>query len=204
MKFIKTVLLGLISVYAFAQESEDQRTCTATCVMPDLYQTEIVSYYIYVGDQENAPHTQKQVIELRPQRKTWKKTPDPDCPSGLAEDCYLWKEVEQAAESMEVTIVTNITKQKDYVIQQLSRERLVRPGGYTEVKEVVCEEDITPAFMHNVSMRLTDMGYYSGLIYSVFNSKIKAALRQFQQHNGLPMGHLDMETLEALDLRVNK
>ncbi len=204
MKFLNAVLFGLLSVYALAQQGDDPSLCTATCVMPDMYQTEIVSYYIYVGDQDNAPYTKKQVIELRPERKAWKKVPDPDCPSGLAEDCYIWKEVQQAAESMEVTIVTDITRQKDYVIQQLSREKLVRPGGYTQVKQVLCDEDITPALMHNVSMRLTDMGYYSGLIYSVFNSKIKAALKQFQQHNGLPMGHLDLETLEALDLRVNK
>lgn len=204
MKLFNAVLLGLLPFYAVSQQGEISSTCTASCIMPDLYQTEIVSYYIYVGDQQNAPFTKKQVIELKPERKVWQKVPDPNCPSGLAEDCYLWKEVDQAAESVEVTVVTNISQQKDYLIQQLSREKLVRPGGYTQVKQVICEEDITPALMHNISMRLTDLGYYSGLIYSVFNSKIKTALRQFQQHNGLPMGHLDMETLEALDLRITK
>ena len=176
--------------------------CTATCIMPDLYQTEILTVHLYTGNAENAPHTERRVIELSPNRKTWKKVPDPDCPSGLAEDCYLWQEVEQKGENIEVTVVTNTTKQKDYVTQQISRERLVKSGGYNLERSIVCPEDITPSLMHNVSMRLTDTGYYSGLIYSVFNSKIKAALKRYQTHNGLPVGHLNAETLEALGLSV--
>ena len=32
-------------------------------------------------------------------------------------------------------------------------------------------------------MRLTDLGYYSDYIYSVYNSKIKAALETFRDHD---------------------
>lgn len=204
MKILRTASVALLVFLVFGQKSNAQNTCTAECVMPDLYKTEIVTYYIYTGDSPDSVFTENQRVILKPTRTTWVKAPDPNCPSGEAEDCYIWKEVEQAEEAIDITIVTNVAKEPNYIIQQFSKERLVKKGGYTEVKNVICPENITPALMRDLSMRLTDLGYYSDYIYSVFNSKIKAALETYQRHNGLPVGHLNYPTLEALDLRVTK
>lgn len=186
-----------ISAQEPAQVSE---SCSATCTMPDMYKTEIVNYYIYTGNENNAPFTEEVSVELSPTRTVWKKMPDPDCPSGNPEDCQIWTATESEGETINLTVVTNIEKQNNYIKEQFSRQVMVKKGGYTENCEVICKEDLTPSLMYNVSMRLTDLGYYSGLIYSVFNSKIKAALEKYQRHNGLPVGHLNRPTMDALDL----
>lgn len=198
---MKHILCLLCAWCALGVSAQAQNTaCTATATMPDQYETEIVSYYIYTGDEANAPFTETITVDLTPNRVTWKKQPDPNCGTGNPEDCMVWTPVETDGESIELTIVSNINKQTQYIKEQFSRQKLVREGGFTASVPIICENDITPSMMYDVSMRLTDMGYYSGLIYSVLNSKVKAALEKFQRHNGLPVGHLDKATIEALEL----
>lgn len=201
MKYLFCVVCTILSFGTMGQEATSAGSaCMATAVMPDQYKTEIISYYIYTGDKADAPYTKDITVELRPSKTMWKRMPDPNCPSGTPEDCMIWTPVESEGESIDLTVVTNIEKQTNYFKQQFSRQKLVKEGGYEKQVPVICDKDITPSLMYNVSMRLTDMGYYSGLIYNVLNSKIKSALEKFQKHNELPIGHLNKPTIEALEL----
>lgn len=201
MKRIVIIACMMPMMGVHAQQNNTLPTeCLASCTMPDQYQTEIVTYYIYTGDKEEAPFTQKVEVDLAPTKTVWKKMPDPNCPSGTPEDCMIWTPTESQGEKLNLTIVTNIEKQGNYITEQFSRTKLVREGGFQSKCAIVCEEDLSPSLMYNVSMRLTDLGYYSGLIYSVMNGKIKNALNKFQEHNGLPVGHLNKATVEALEL----
>ena len=200
MKHIIILALGLFVSPMLGQITQNTGHCTAESVTPEQYVQEVVSYYIYTGTDQNPPHTQVMSVTLAPERKTWKKTPDPNCLSGEPTDCMIWTMVDAPSETLQLTVVTDINSQPNYVKEQFKRVRKASDGGAIQTLEVVCPEDMTPTLMHNLSMRLTDLGYYSGYIYTVYNSTLKEALKHFQMHNGLPVGHLDRKTMAALDL----
>jgi hypothetical protein len=85
----------------------------------------------------------------------------------------------------------------------VSRRELVKPGGFTEWKEVVCESDITSDLVRRVQNALISRGYDIGSsgADNRLGASSKAALVKFQKDNGLPIGSLDFETLRALGIK---
>ncbi len=84
----------------------------------------------------------------------------------------------------------------------ITKRVLVKAGGFTEWKEVVCESDITPDLYRKVQEALVAKGYNIGTagIDGAFGAASKAALVKFQRDNGLPVGQMDIETLKALGI----
>jgi len=75
---------------------------------------------------------------------------------------------------------------------------LVKKGGFSEWREVLCPKDVTTDRITQLQKALRDKGFNPGPIDNVFGAKTKAALIKFQKANGLPVGQLDTQTLEAL------
>ena len=77
---------------------------------------------------------------------------------------------------------------------------LVKKGGYTEWREVVCGGGSNRALMTNVQKTLRDKGYDIGPpgIDGVMGKYTRAALLKYQIDNSLPQGQLDVKTLESL------
>ena len=85
----------------------------------------------------------------------------------------------------------------------VSRRELVKAGGFTEWREVVCGDDITADLVRRVQSALISRGYDVGNAGAdnVLGAATKAALVKFQRDNGLPVGQMDFETLKALGVR---
>ena len=80
----------------------------------------------------------------------------------------------------------------------VTKRQLVRKGGFTEWREIVCGSDVTTQMVRDVQTALRSRGYDPGPADNVMGSKTKAALVKFQRENNLPVGQLDFETLRAL------
>ncbi len=85
----------------------------------------------------------------------------------------------------------------------VTKRNLVKAGGFTEWREVVCDTDVTPALIRRVQEALMAKGYALPQFGADNNlgEETKAALVKFQRDNNLPIGQLDMETLKALGVR---
>ena len=79
----------------------------------------------------------------------------------------------------------------------------MKPGGYTEWREVVCDEDISRDLVRRVQQALISRGYNVGNAGADnrMGAQTKSALVKFQEDNGLPVGQLDYETLRALGIK---
>ena len=97
--------------------------------------------------------------------------------------------------------VENVEAPAQY--KTITRRQLVKPGGFTEWKEVVCDADITVDLYRRVQQALLDRGYDIGSagVDGKVGASTKAALVKFQKDNGLPIGSLDFETLRALGVK---
>ena len=77
-------------------------------------------------------------------------------------------------------------------------KELVRKGGYSEWKEILCADKLTASKIIAIQKALKDKGYDPGPLDDVFGSQTKAALVKYQQDKNLPEGNLNMETLKSL------
>ena len=77
-------------------------------------------------------------------------------------------------------------------------KELVRKGGYSEWKEILCADKLTASKIIAIKKALKAHGYDPGALDDVFGAQTKAALVKYQQDKGLPVGNLNMETLKSL------
>lgn len=75
---------------------------------------------------------------------------------------------------------------------------LVKKGGMSEWKEVLCESQVTTAKIIAIQNALKAKGYDPGPIDNILGPQTRAALSKYQKANNLPVGRLDMETLRSL------
>ncbi len=78
---------------------------------------------------------------------------------------------------------------------------LVSQGGFTEWTEVVCAGDVNTSLISRVQRALNDRGYSAGTVDGVMGAQTRSALAKFQQDNGLPLGNLNISTMQALGVR---
>ncbi len=75
---------------------------------------------------------------------------------------------------------------------------LLSEGGYTGWTEILCAERTTSSKVRSVQSALAAAGFDPGPIDGVMGSQTKSALVKFQNAKGLPVGNLNLQTLQAL------
>ncbi len=87
----------------------------------------------------------------------------------------------------------------------VTSRQLVSAGGFTEWREVLCESNSSNAYITQIQRALKDRGYDPGPIDGVIGTQSRAAIRKFQQDNGLAVGvegrSIPYETLKALGVQ---
>ena len=189
--------------------ADDPGKCYAECIIPDVYDGEIVHELIkYIGDDYNQDGVEYIKYELEPATTKWVKKIDPTLKSSNQEEEEeeeeeeesIWCLQETPPEIIEYYTVTDTNLIKEFNIESIKTKILVKSGDYTEKFEVICEEDMPDDFIGQIQMALISQEYDFGpsVIYNEMCPATKATLAEFQQNNALPMGQLDMETLKAL------
>ncbi len=83
----------------------------------------------------------------------------------------------------------------------ITKRRLVRKGGFSAWREIICSEKMTGYTIRQIQEALRALGYYQGTISGTMSTQTKTALAQFQQERDLPAdGNVDFETLKALGI----
>lgn len=83
----------------------------------------------------------------------------------------------------------------------VKEKRLVKEGGYTVWTEILCTNKTNSSKVSQIQRALRDKGYDPGPIDGVLGIKTQAALKQYQTDNGLPLGNLNMDTLNSLGVQ---
>ena len=85
----------------------------------------------------------------------------------------------------------------------ITKRRLVKAGEYSDWREVLCESKITTYTIRQIQESLIASGYDIGPAGAdnVLGSATRAALMQYQRDNNLPVGNLNIETLESLGVQ---
>jgi len=81
-----------------------------------------------------------------------------------------------------------------------TEKNLVSKGGYTVWTEILCASKTSTSTVRAIQKALNSMGYNAGSVDGVLGLRTQTALQQFQTDKGLPLGNLNIETLQALGI----
>lgn len=147
--------------------------CYAKCLIQDVYETKVTTLPVYNGDL-NTENVEVDTIQI------------------------------EISPSKSKTIVTlrDTTTSDNFEYMDIMQRVLVKRGGESKWIEVVCTSKVTPAFYSKIQTALLNRGYDIGSrgANGLVTENTKAALREFQRTNGLPVGSLDVETVAALEV----
>jgi hypothetical protein len=71
---------------------------------------------------------------------------------------------------------------------------------FSQWEEVVCSADIKPKLIRKVASALQNKGYKIDASKEAMDTELKVILCTFQKDNKLPIGNLNIKTLEALGI----
>jgi len=179
-------------------------SCFAKCLIPDQVRNDSLFYFVFTGDPElETVDTYEETFVIQEGGTKWvKKKADRNCMSSNPDDCLVWclQETPEIVEKR--TILADTTQTKNFEEEYILISSVVSEGGFTEWREVVCENNITSYMIEDVSLALIARGYQQeDELTDTIDSNLKAALVSFQRANALPTGQFDLETLDALGVR---
>lgn len=67
-------------------------------------------------------------------------------------------------------------------------------------EEIVCGDKITPQLIQKISKEFNYKGYKVDVFNEKFDDKLRDIIRKYQKENSLPVGGLNVKTLEALGI----
>jgi hypothetical protein len=175
--------------------------CYAKAMIPDQYETSATRYPIYTG--LGVPDgVEEKTLTLSPASTKWVKKSDKNCHSADPNDCLVWCLVEVPAEQKTMLLVKDTNKIKSFEMRPFEKRSLAKAGGVTEMVEILCDKDENAKLYHDISTALTSRGYLKAP-QEFKNDALQAALVQFQKDKGLPVGNMNILTLNSLGVNIN-
>lgn len=176
-------------------------SCYAKCFIPNKYETETLSYAKYTGDKNDDPNVEKIVVQEGVKTTRWvKKKADKNCLSSNPDDCLVWCLVEDVEDEIVRFAVKDTTLTTDFIWIEEEKKNLVSKGGFTEWREVVCANELSSKFYENITSALIENGFQLNPLNNSASQEFKAALIKYQENNYLPVGQIDFETLQSLNI----
>lgn len=157
---------------------------------------------LYTGSStENDIELDTVSYEVQAASTKWvKKKSNKNCHSPNPEDCLVWCLVEQESIVKPFIIVKDTSRTKQFEMTKIYSEAVDPSGEYTAWVEVICETNMTEQLTKDVQGFLYLENYLSGNITGKFNEETKSALIKYQEQNNLPIGQLDFETLDSMNI----
>jgi len=176
--------------------------CYAKCIVSETHLETQEKYAVYTGtDPQNTPSVSKQSILIKEYSKEWvKKKADKNCLSADPDDCLVWCLVESPAQYIETYIVKDTIVNKQFEYRRITSAQSLSPTGKSEFKEVLCTADVTHDVLTDLQLKLSELGFYTASVSAQFDDITQEALRAYQRSEGLPIGNLNIETLDELGL----
>lgn len=174
--------------------------CYAKALIPDSFEIKRNTYFEYLGDiPYDTTKVETVVVEVKSAMNKWVKTlPDGNCHSPNLDDCFVWCFIDTPAEKLSLLVVKDTSLTKNFKFRTIEHKTLVRKGGVAANQEVLCEEELTKEVVLSIQQGLSKLGYYELEPTGDFDDRTKQALKNYQQSEMLPIGTLNLITLDRL------
>jgi len=118
-------------------------------------------------------------------------------------DCAIWQYKKFPAEYKTIFVVRDTSILKEFEFQSFALKKVIKKGKlFDRYLQYHCPPDPRPKFVKRIQDALMQKGYYLiGHGENDMDAITKSALFDFQKRNGLKVGQIDFETLEALGIQ---
>ena len=190
-------------------ESEDNNfvrepgKCYAKCLILDKLEKEVELIPVYTGADYNDDNVEFREVTIKSPTTKWvKRKADRNCLSAAPDDCLVWCLVEISGETAELYVVTDTSLTKDYKLKSFNTEVLIKNGAGNEWREVICQSKITAELYEELFLQLSERNYDFKLNENelIGPEEIMETLKKFQSDLNLPIGNLNIETMDALGI----
>lgn len=156
-------------------------------------------YAVYIGENPDEDYVVLRNVKIQDGHNRWvKKKADRNCLSVDPNDCLIWCLVEAPALYKEVYLVTDMDKNSDFRYQRVS---VVQPVNSRTAKvEVICDIDISQKLISEIVSTLNHNLKTIDKDHQELDDTFFAVLEEFQRKYNLPVGTLDLKTLEFMNL----
>ncbi len=165
---------------------------------------EYLEVYVYNGDERNPPGVEQREFVTRPASTRWvKKKSNKPCKSSDPEDCMVWCMEEVKEEKMNVMVVVDTLVNKKFDKELIVLNDVIK-GESFEWREVLCPEHVTTSFVQELKLKLIEEGLFDVEKLSEskeLNKEVLLALKRYQQKYQLPIGSLNIETIDHLGIQ---
>ena len=182
------------------EKPNDPDKCYSKCLIPDHYEYELV--WLPVGINQTDSLLIKEYFQVQTYKVSyWKKLgKQENCPSANPEDCFIWCLYERGKdENFYIETVRNDDHSEKFIEIPFLFEEIKEAGGFTELREVVCKDNLGTYVIEEISEGLENLGYE--LNYTDpdnFISDLKIQFEIFQRDFELPIGDFNLESVEFL------
>jgi hypothetical protein len=175
-------------------------SCYAKCKVPDQIDTLYIVTVEYTGSDYENPFVEKKIIEISPATEKWEKRHQKDCRSANTDDCMVWCLVNVPAVDYEYHTVTDTSLLKDFIVKDfITTKKTIADIQYYEV---LCDNKMTNSIINEVELALFINEFKSSYNeMGKMDTEFKQALVSFQKENNLPIGSLNLLTLDALGVK---
>lgn len=185
------------------EETEAYLKCTANCLVdPESYKP-IILPIIKLEDISDDIAFAKTKVRIVLEPKYVKKKVDRNCLSANPNDCLEWVLVEQADAYTSYYVLLDTSTTQKYILKTFDERNLyIHPSPLNlEERKVICPTDLSIALLQDIQIELITRGFLEDQHTSDnFTKEIRMALVNYQIANDLPIGQLDAETLEELEV----
>lgn len=201
MRITITLIFCFLSVFCFTQTDTLRVVCFAKCMVPTFEQEEDFAFPAWTNEDSvyNLRMVSQREIDV-PEHSRWlKKKADVNCQSENPDDCISWKEIKVP------TTFKIIKEYSDETPENFSTEEFLDKNfenfvGSLEYHPILCEELIDEKILRAVVKELKYDKYLHEKARVELNEKTWKALYKFQLDNKLPVGNLNLATLDFMNL----
>ena len=190
-------------IFRMNESRSDDSGCWMKCIMTDQYAVNYKEVFKYSGSDFRNELVELEQIETSPASTLWEKKANPNCTSSRPEECEVWCLVEIEPTYEEYYVVTDTNALKEFETVKVEIKTLVKSGGYTEWKQVLCDNEITAFTIEQIQSFLIEEKYLTILIeLGELSKEDNKALVLYQKENKLPIGGFNFETLEHMGVSM--
>jgi hypothetical protein len=207
-KYFFLLVFLLVSVFASAQyydeeleKIRDPDKCYAKCLIPINVPDSTFTVFEYL-DEEEIEGVKKQTIKLEPATTKWVKTNnDIDCTSPNPDDCEVFYLEKIPAVTREIYVVTDTSKVKDFKISTIKIKKEISDVPEAKWREILCDSKNSKYVIQQIVTYLSKNGSKIDKNTVKLNSELRRELATFQKANNLPIGQLNIETLNHMKIK---
>lgn len=212
---VLSVFLGLVLKAQLGFNPPFEREpgkCYAMCQLPSKFRTVEVTYFVYIGDDEVEDNDNLEIVMAGYEHGGREWVQMENIKTGHNRGGRVWCLVERPhIEGEEIIVVKDTLWTKDFVEETYTEVHYSENGdnlgvGFLPVwKEILCENKVNPRLLLQIENALFRKGHYKakfvGRARFSFDTEFRAALNDFQKANNLPVGNLNLETLDHLGIK---